>query len=245
MVRTLSFFLLIFSFIFYFAPLANAQTMENGYFKIQLGNIDSVSEESNESNYNLSETSDQNDPDIFEGHNYKFRLGFQSIPNSSPLSLAISETLLDFGLLTPTNPIERTITLAVSGVNPPGYSVTAAQNHELMNGSTGTTIPDTTCDDGKCTESLASEWTNTLTYGFGYRCEAEDIACVENDTSFIPKSFFKQFSNTSDNESATTIMSGGAKNSLEATILYKVNISSSQPAGAYSNEVTFLATPNY
>ena len=222
-----------------------AQTMENGLYRIQMGNLNAISGEVSGSEYNLNISSGQTTPGLFEGENYIVKSGFQYVPRTSPFTFSISNTNIDFGLLTPTNPVTRTTTIRVTSTNPAGYSVTAAEDHELMDAGTGATIPDTTCDDGRCTDTLASAWTGTLTYGFGYRCETRIGTCVENDSSFIPKDYFKSFSNSSKDESAVTIMSGGSGNGLEATILYKVNISSSQVAGTYSNAVTFLATPNY
>jgi len=219
--------------------------MENELYRIQMGNFNSIAGESSGSDYNLSITSGELAPGRYEGNNYTVRAGFQYVPRSSPFSFSISDTRIDFGLLSPTNPVTRSTTLNVRNSNPNGYSVSAAENHELMVPTTKAVIPDTTCDDGKCTEKTASGWNNTLTYGFGYRCDSENSICVENDSSFVAKDYFKQFSNSSKDENATTIMSGGTRRSKKAVVMYKVNISSSQVAGAYSNAVVFLATPNY
>lgn len=224
---------------------AVAQTMKNDFYRIQMGNLNSISGELSGSEYNLSITSGELSPGRYEGENYTVKAGFQYVPRSSPFSFSISDTKIDFGLLTPTNPVTRSTTLIVNSSSTQGYTVTSAQDHELMNPVNGAKIPDTTCDDGRCTQNLTSKWANVLTYGFGYRCEREKSTCVANDSSFAVKDYFKQFSDTSKDESASTVMSGGAGNNIKATILYKVNISSSQPAGKYSNAITFLATPNY
>lgn len=226
--------------------LANAETMTNGYYRVQMGNLDSISGESTGSNYDLHITSGENSPGLYEGTNYKVKMGFQYVPRTIPFSFSISNTLIDFGNLSPTNPVTRTTTLTVKNTDAKSFKVTAAENHPLTISSTGATIPDTTCDDGKCTQDKSSKWINTLTYGFGYRCDSSTpTSCVVNDKSFSDKTYFKQFSDSSHSESATNIMSGATGKALKATIMYKVNISSSQPAGVYGNSVTYLATPSY
>lgn len=239
------FVICLFAYLFISARPVSAQTMENGLYRIQMGNFNSIAGESSGSDYNLSITSGELAPGLYTGENFTVKAGFQYVPRSTPFSFTISSTKIDFGLLAPTNPVTRTTKLTINNTDALGYGVTAAENHELIVSTTGAVIPDTTCDDGRCTESIASKWTNTLTYGFGYRCDRENATCAEGDSSFVQEDYFKQFANSGKDESATTIMSGGQGRGQEATILYKVNISSSQPAGTYSNIVTYLATPNY
>lgn len=227
-------------------PITQAQTMENSMYKVQMGNLNSIAGESTGSEYTLNITSGETASGLYEGTNYKVKAGFQYVPRSTPFSLAISNMLIDFGTLSPTNPVSRTTVLTVNNSSAKGFKVTAAENHELMVLKTGARIPDTTCDDGKCTETTSSAWTNTLTYGFGYRCDGQnDKSCIPNNRSFVNKNSFMHFADSSRQESAATIMSGGTGKGLKATITYKVNISSSQPAGAYTNAITYLAIPTY
>ena len=234
---------LLFSFIF--TVTAVAQTMTNEDYRIQMGNLNSIAGTSENENYKINITSGESVPGLFEGKNFKVKSGFQYVPRSSPFSFAISNTKIDFGLLAPTNPVTRTTILSVTNTDTAGYNVSVAENHELTAPTTGARINDTTCDNGQCTENSSAEWSNTLTYGLGYRCDREINTCVEGDISFINKDYFKQFPDSSKDESATTIMSGGTGSNIEATIMYKLNISSSQPAGTYSNVITYIATPNY
>ena len=243
----------IYYFLFTIVPAAHTQTMENGLYKIQMGNLNSIAGESSDTNYNLSITSGETAPGLFEGPNYKVKSGFQYVRPGSAFSFAVSNSLIDFGTLSPTNPVLRTSTLTINNTSAEGYKVTAAENHQLQVPSTGAIIPDTTCDDGKCNEKIASIWDSTLTYGFGYRCDSLSVisngvkitSCVSADSSFTDSKYFKHFSDTSKKESASTIMKGNKGRSQKATVTYKVNISSSQPAGLYTNSVTYLATPNF
>ncbi len=231
-----------------------AQVMSNGSFRIEMGNLNSIAGESSGSNYNLSITSGETASGLYSGTNFKVRAGFQYIPRGTPFSLSISNTLIDFGVLSPTNPVTRATTLTISNTKASSYQVTASENHQLIVNKTGAVIPDTTCDSGNCSQSRAGEWSNTLTYGFGYRCDNISIAsngtqnssCIIGENSFSTnKSYFKQFADASKKENSQVIIKGGKGKSQKATVTYKVNIPSSQATGNYTNAVTYVATPNY
>ena len=230
-----------------------AQVMSNGSFKIQMGNLNSIAGESTGSNYNLSITSGETSPGLYSGTNFQVRAGFQYIPRSSPFSFSISNTLIDFGLLSPTNPVTRTTTLTISNSSAPSYQVTASENHQLQVVKTGAIIPDTTCDKGACSQTQAAEWSNILTYGFGYRCDSISITsqdaksptCMKNDASFSNSGYFKQFADASKKESSQVLINGGKGSAQKATVIYKVNIPSSQASGNYSNSVTYVAVPSF
>lgn len=226
------------------AQSASAQTMKNDSFIIQMGNLNELSGKSTGSGYNLNQTGGQVAPGLYSGTNYKARAGFQYISSIVKFRFSISATSIDFGTLTPTNPILRDNTLTVSNQSAGGFVVKAFENHPLMVPTTGATIPDTTCDNGSCSETSASSWTSTLTYGFGYRCDGVD------SVNYCPADFtgldsYKQFSDVAKNEKAQTVMKGATGRNQKAKITYKVNISATQFAGLYSNAITYIATPTY
>lgn len=106
--KSFYFLLAILSFAFCLLPsTASAQTMENTMYKIQMGNLNSISGESTGSNYNLSITSGETANGVYTGNNYTVKAGFQYVPRSTPFSFSVSSTTIDFGTLTPTNPISR------------------------------------------------------------------------------------------------------------------------------------------
>lgn len=224
--------------------LAYGQTMKNDSFIIQMGNLNELSGTSTGSGYSLSQTGGELGAGLYSGTNYKARAGFQYISSIIKFRFTISQTSIDFGTLTPTNPVTRANTLTVSNQSAGGYSVKAFENHPLMVPTTGATIPDTTCDNGSCSEITASSWTSTLTYGFGYRCDFVDSAnfCPSD---FSGENYYKQFADVSKNEKAQTIMTGTTGRNHKSQITYKVNISATQQAGLYSNTVTYIATPTY
>lgn len=219
-------------------------TLRNDYYMIRMGNLNTVAGESAGSGYSLNITGGQTAPGRYSGTNYVVRAGFQYISSIIPFYFKIDNIVIDFGNLTPTNPVTRTSTLTINNQSAGGYIVTAQENHQLLVPSSGSLIPDTTCDAGNCTETTAALWSNTLTYGFGYRCDQVGI------TNYCPSGFntanyYKQFADTSKNESAVTVMSGQSGKNQQSTITYKVNISSTQPPGIYTNVITYIATPTF
>lgn len=157
-------------------------------------------------------------------------------------SFKIAQTIIDFGALTATNPVTRTTDISFSTPTH-GAQIFGYANHPLMN-TEKITIPDTTCDTGTCTQSIPSIWENDLTYGFGFRCESEATEVCGRD--FSGSNSFKQFSDSSAKESPVPIiLNQQAKPSTTARLIYKVNISGTQPVGGYSNTVTYLAIPNF
>jgi hypothetical protein len=166
------------------------------------------------------------------------------IQPSTPFSFNISSDLIDYGPLSPTNQIYRTLNLSISNLNKKGFIVIAYENHPLITTGSNSFIPDSTCDNGSCSEVTSSIWTNTLTYGFGYRCDIVN----NNDCpiDFNQRDYYKQFSDNSKNETGQVIMSSNLPAlDHETQITYKVNISKTQADGSYNNTITYIAVPEY
>lgn len=226
-----------------FSTSAYADTMSNDSFIIQGGNLDSFAGISTGNNVRLSQTGGELSPGLITGTNYTLRSGFQYVNSIIRFSFSLSNTLIDFGLLSPTNPVLRSHFLTVRNGSAYGYQVTAYEDHELK--SDMDTIPNTTCDTGTCSPTVASAWTNTLTYGFGYRCDnVTGNACAPGfagDTSV-----FKTFSNAAQNDNPQPVMLGTTATRLaKSTITYKVNVSATQPGGDYGNNIVYVATPTF
>lgn len=177
---------------------------------------------------------------------YSARIGFQYLRGhrTGGFRFSISEGFIDFGILSPVNPITRsniaTVTLGAAN----GYGVQVSQSRPLTAQNDIDAIPDTTCDNGACTEVVAGPWTNLLTYGFGYRCDNQTEADCSKD--FANSTYFKHFANTLKGEKAPLVMSGTKTGKIKsAKITYKVNIPKTQAAGIYSNIITFVAIPTF
>jgi hypothetical protein len=169
-------------------------------------------------------------------------------------SISLSSDIVDFGTLSPTNPIIRTADLNINSKAAYGYSVIVFENEPLatISPENKTFIPDTTCDFGACDTQNASEWINILTYGFGYRCD--NLIGADCDSSFTSPNSYKHFPDIANNDDPQSIMAGevpyrlvrgiGSKNK-SIRISYRVNISVIQPQSIYSNIITYIAIPNF
>lgn len=175
---------------------------------------------------------------LFTGTNYKIQMGFENVDSESPLKFSVSENLIDYGQISATDPVSRTNIISIFAPSSRGHTLQALQDHSLKHNSSTTFIPDTTCDSGACTESVAQAWTGTLTYGFGYRCDPLSTTnyCV---SGFSDTDFFKPFS------SETPQVVAQSASQLKIQITYKINISGTQAPEFYSNKITFIAVPNF
>jgi hypothetical protein len=223
--------------------LARADSMSNANYIIDMGSFNATSGKASNSNYKVATTVGETGPGLYTGKNYKVKNGFEYIyPTSSAFSFSLSETLIDFGILSATNPVTRTTTLTVN--NPSvAYKVIGYEDHPLLAGS-GARINDATCDNGSCTEITAALWSNTLTYGFGFRCD--NIAGTDCETGFKSSDDYKQFADISKKDSPQPVMTGmvsGGKRQSKVT--YKVNISGTQQPGTYTNSITYIAIPSF
>lgn len=244
--KTFYLLLVFLSFEFLFLNLSRAagQTMSNQNYIIQTEKIDTASDATANADYN-SPAAGKSNSNISEGVNFKIKKGFENLAPAVPFSISLSSDIVDFGALSPTNPIIRTADLSVSSKAAYGYSVIVFENEPLttifLNDKAF--IPDTTCDNGGCDTQNASEWINTLTYGFGYRCD--NLNGADCDSSFTSSNSYKHFPDIANNDDPQSIMAGIGSNNKTARISYKINISGTQPQGNYNNVVTYIAIPNF
>jgi hypothetical protein len=233
------------SFTIFFLVLFSVQIyaqgkMESPNYRIQFPNLNSGAGIPTSTNYKLDTTIGQSVAGRFTSAGYIARAGFQYIHSIIPFSFSISDIQKNFGVLTPGTPSTSSSTIVVSAGGAGGYSVKAYENNPLKTSDGGDTIIDTLCDT-TCSETTAGEWTSGTKYGFGFNMDGNDIPVDFTDTTY-----FRQFSDASSVESPTIIMSSNnVGSSRTATITYKVNISSVQPAGIYQNKITFIAIPSY
>lgn len=226
-----------------FSPKAGAFTMSNDNWILKLGNFNVAAGKPTSDKYKVALTVGQTSPGLFTGTNYKVRSGFQYISSIIRFSFTISSTSIDFGILSPTNPVTRTNTLTVSNGSAYGYLVTASENHPLQAQATSAIIPDTSCDNGSCNATDSADWAHTLTYGFGYRCD--NVTGTDCANGFSDKTAYKRFANAVIGETATVMSGKNVGRNKKATITYKINVATTQTAGTYSNVITYIATPTF
>lgn len=171
----------------------------------------------------------------------KISPGIQSFSQIGLMSFSVSSHMLDFGALSPANPVIRNIKLSIISEFT-DYQILAYENHPPRTNN-NIAIPDTTCDNGSCTEKDSSVWENGLTYGFGLRCEALTyLFCIEP----FGKNEYRQVPNVLASELPEALIKGiKNKKPQEAQLDFKLNIGGTQQSGTYTNTVTFLAVPNY
>jgi hypothetical protein len=221
-------------------PIIAIPQMESDSYKLQFTNLNMTSGSKESTNFKVLDTLGQTGPGQYSSSGYYVKAGFPYIKTIIDFSFTISDLSIDFGSLTPSAFSTQTNTLSVSAGGAGGYSVTAIQDHPLKLQATATTIPDTTCDSA-CDETTANVWINTTNFGFGFNLTGNDIA-----SDFTDSTYFRQFADLSLAESPQTIMlSSNVGSSRTATVTYKLNISASQAAGDYSNQITYVAIPTY
>ena len=227
--------------IYYLQPnISLAQTFDSASYHIDFGNFNMTSGKKSSTNYTLTDTVGQNAPGRYDTAGYVLKAGFQYLYESGiPLSFEISDTDLNFGSLTPNIGSTVTNTLTISTPTGHGYDILAIANHPLKYLSS--TIPDTKCDSGSCSESVSGVWTNNSTYGFGFNANGNGTSSY-----FTNSTYFRQFADNSLGETAKILMSESTRvKDHSALITYKINISSLQAAGTYENSINFIAVPKY
>ena len=230
-------------FSFVYSPICAKMASEN--FEIQMPNLNYASGTGlSSTGYKLGFTGGELGVGPYSSTGYRVNAGFWYIKSIIPFGFSVTPLAIDFGTLTASSPITKTITLTVSAGGAGGYQVTAQENKPLTSGA-GSTIPDTTCDDGSCTESLAATWSKSSTYGFGYTLTGNDVPLPFPSVGPAGNKY-KQFANLTLNEVLEPVMSSRVvgKN-RSATMTTKINVAGTQPAGSYQNIITFIATPTY
>lgn len=221
-----------------------ALTMSGGNYILEMGTLDSFSGEASGENNKLNFTSGEAQQGASSGTNNSVKLGFQYIHPLRGFSFSVSQSQIDFGLLSPTNPVTRNAIVSISNRSAQGYSVSASEDHPLRVSASGQIIPDTTCDNGGCSDTASSTWSNALTYGFGYRCDT--IGTNDCASGFTSDQSYKQFADESLGESPQAIMAGATNGqNRQVKITYKVNVAGSQAPGSYQNTITFIAVPSF
>jgi hypothetical protein len=218
-----------------------AENLRSDTYRVDMSNINMTGGKKTSATYNLTDTVGQTFQGQFDSNGYRVRAGFQYIHSLIRFSFTISDLTIDLGTLIAQTPSTTTNTLTISTGNAYGYTVKAIENHELRNGVND--VPDTACDAATaCTITDANVWASNTDYGFGYNMSGDDV-----DTSdFVDSTYFRPFSNDEDADSPATIMSAtGIATSSAATVTYKANVSTIQPAGYYTTPIRFVAIPSF
>lgn len=230
--------LLVLFIILNFRFQVNAQSMKNDEYNITIENNLNLIEAKN-----IKINKEELKAGIYQEKDYILQIGYHSSKNTNPFTFEIDNNLIQYGPLIPGEPILRSNLLTINSDNY-SYSILAQQNHQLSDQEKNLLIPDTTCDNGICSEKEAFEWSNPLTYGFGFRCEAKSKSGCETD--FEKPQSFRQFANYEKGELPIPIINQDQLNTTQThRIIYKTNVSLLQEKGIYQNTIKYIAIPNF
>lgn len=223
---------------------ARAERLESDSYVIQFGNFNVTSGEKESTSYKVTDTVGQTFAGPFGQYgssSYFIGAGFQYIYQIDTFAFSISAVDIDLGLLTPGihNSASNVLTITTKGAG--GYTVYAYELHPLRHSGGTTDIPDTTCDNGLCTEATATPWTNQNIPGFGFNAAGADVPA-----DFVDATYFRQFADYESAEIMQPVMTDTtiAKNE-QATITYKAGVSGLQAAGNYQTGVVYVAVPGF
>lgn len=221
--------------------LVSAETFSSSSYIIEFGNFNVTSGEKSSTSFKVTDTVGQIAPGEYDGTGYVVKAGFQYIYPFRSFSLKISKLTVDLGELTAGSFNTGSHTIIVDTDGAGGYAVNAFERHPLRLQDASTTIRDTLCDSGTCSESTAGSWTNANNHGFGFNMSGNDVAA-----DFSSANHFRQFADISNGETMKTIMSGSGINvNRNATVTYKVSPAGNQEAGLYETLVTYTLVATY
>ena len=230
-----------------------AQSFSSSSYKINWGNFNMTSGKKSSATYQLTDTVGQNAPGQFDNTGYIVKAGFQYIYDTIyHFSFQIDDLSIDLGTLSAGSTSTDTNTITITSPSGQGYQIMTHQNHPLAINNSGTTIPDTTCDNGTCTESQSDTWANSSIYGFGFNTIGINNSGVATHVGtsayFANQNYYRQFADYSASppeENQIVMSEDSPVQNRQARVTYKTNISSIQTAGDYQNAITFTAIPKY
>lgn len=177
-------------------------------------------------------------------------------------AVTTTDTAVPFGELTISAFKTAAQRLSVQ-TNAASYVVTAIENDQLgrdgaacagdpTNPSTSNCIIDSRGDDANMSHTDSDDWSNTATQGFGFTLQqstgSATAAFQYNDTAGNcggGTDCFRQFADLQDTQIPQSIFNGGVTNSDNVHVCYKILVLATQPAGLYSNYVTYRATGTF
>ncbi|MGI8419557.1 MAG: hypothetical protein ACR2LN_02835 [Candidatus Levyibacteriota bacterium] len=222
-----------------FLESAHADTVSNSNYSIDVDNIDTNPQPTPKKTVQqvLGTSITQSlKSDFTTGPNYTVK------ESTDSFSLGVAQNAIDLGVLSAANPVIRNSEIFLTNADHGGEILTY-QNHPLL-AQDKKIIPDTSCDNGACTETTGAPWESNLTYGFGYRCDS--VTSQICDQQFNKVDIFKQFPDNSKNEFLQPIiMSHHSSGKTTGTVTYKVTISATQNQEGYYNSITYIAIPNF
>lgn len=218
-----------------------AERLESNSYVVQFGNFNMGSGAQDSASYSMTQTLGQVGAGPYQSATKFLGAGFQYIYTIHYFRFAISKLFIDLGELLPGvhNSDSNVLTIDTKGAG--GYIVYAYETHPLRHSDDVTTLPDTTCDAGTCSQTTAQPWTNQLIPGFGFNISGAQVA-----SDFLSSNHYRQFADRSASEPMQPIMSSPyVAFQNQATVTYKAGASGAEAAGNYRTEIIYIAVPGY
>lgn len=212
--------------------------------------VDQMGEEKESDNYKMNDALGQTTSGTIEGASFKIESGVMYY-DLIPLSFTLSNSSVDFGLLTPNTPSTGSTDITVITNSPEGYQVTAYETTplKLKNYSGNTNKIPYGSGDGddlpfnSITESVEGAWdTYSSQFGFGYTLSN----LAGTDATFT--SGYREFADYSFSETPQSVMSRAAstpESGNTVRVTYQTNVGQIQPAGSYENTVIYILTATF
>jgi hypothetical protein len=221
-----------------------AERLESDSYIIQFGNFNVTAGQKDSASYTVTDTVGQiaaGPYGQYGSSTYFIGSGFQYIYQIQDFKFIISKLAIELGLLSPGghNTDSHTLTISTRGAG--GYTIYAYELHPLRQRQASAFIPDTSCDAGTCTSSLAGLWQNQSVAGFGYNMTGNDIPA-----DFTNLNYFRPFADYSLNAPMQVVMSStNVATNRQSTVTYKAGVDGDQEAGIYETGVVYIAVPGY
>lgn len=223
---------------------SDAENLNSASYQIQFSNFNLTSGRKSGTNYAVTDTVGQTGAGPFGQYGssgYFVGSGFQYIYQIDDFSFTISRVAVDLGTLTPGVLNTAAHNLQITSRGAGGYAVYAYEIHPLRHSNDSTTIPDTTCNSGSCSQTTAGIWTNVNIPGFGFNMSGHDIPA-----DFVNSTYFRQFADQSLGETMQVVMSSAnVGTNRTATVTYQAGVSGNQAAGNYQTGIVYVAVPGY
>lgn len=165
--------------------------------------------------------------------------------SSRTSDVTTTATSVSFGSVVADTFYEACQGLLVSTNATGGYSVTVQQDGDLT--SAGLDTVDAGVCDGTCDISTEDGWATPTNNGFAYCVDdvANTDAVATNPCSDGATAGYRLFGTLGTDTPEVIMSNSGVVSGSEIEVGYQISIDGAQPAGTYSNELIYVATPTY
>ena len=170
------------------------------------------------------------------------------IGNGAPETTA---TAVNFGplVLGTYNNLSQSLSCTTNSAN--GYVIQAFENQVMTTigttgpGGVGLTIPNTNCGGNNCTTTAQRAWTTFTASGFGYALEVGTTTGTTASIGITTPGEYKQFGIGFANAQPILSRTNTPLGTDSIYVCYRAVASTTQQAGTYENQVSYIATATF